>query len=98
MAVLGLTLALTGCVKTPERPAAAAFDVKASPPPSFELEGKPFCFGGSNNYYAIFKPKPVVDDLLRAAKALDLRVMRVWGMLDRGSLDGTVPNADPDGG
>ena len=24
--------------------------------------------------------------------------MRVWAMMDRGSLDGSVPNADPDGG
>jgi mannan endo-1,4-beta-mannosidase len=98
-------LALAGCVQTPARPAATTLDVTATtldgavkPPPPFELEGKPFCFAGSNNYYPIFKPRPVVDDLFRAAKALDLRVMRVWGMLDRGSLDGSVPNADPAGG
>jgi mannan endo-1,4-beta-mannosidase len=89
---------LGGCLKTPARDAASALDVTVHPPASFELEGKPFCFGGSNNYYAIFKPRPVVDDLFLAAKALDMRVMRVWGMLDRGSLDGKVASADPDGG
>jgi len=88
----------SGCLKTPDRFAASTLDVKVNPPATFELEGKPFCFAGSNNYYPIYKPRPVVDDLFRAARALDLRVMRVWGMLDRGSLDGTVPNADPDGG
>src|SRR6188768_421842 len=89
---------LAGCLKTPDRFAATTLDVKVNPPASFELEGKPFCFAGSNNYYPIFKPQPVVDDLFLAAKALDMRVMRVWGMLDRGSLDGSVPNSDPDGG
>ncbi len=75
----------------------ASLSSKENPPANFELDGKPFCFAGSNNYYPIFKPKPVVDDLFEAARALDLRVMRVWGMLDRGSLDGSVPNADGEG-
>lgn len=87
-----------GCVKTPDRLAVSALDVKLNPPANFELRGQPFCFGGSNNYYPIYKPRPVVDDLFYAAKKLNMRVLRVWGMLDRGSLDGSVPNADPDGG
>lgn len=86
-----------GCLQTPARFAGSALDVHTNPPASFEVEGKPFCFAGSNNYYPIFKPKPVVDDLFRAARELDLKVMRVWGMLDRGSLDGSVPNADGEG-
>jgi mannan endo-1,4-beta-mannosidase len=89
---------LTGCVRTPDRHAASVLDVESNPPANFELEGRPFCFVGSSNYYPIFKPPPVVDDLFQAAVALDFRVMRVWGMMDRGSLDGTVPNADPLGG
>jgi mannan endo-1,4-beta-mannosidase len=91
--VLGAALS-AGCVKTPERYARSTLDVQENPPASFAVDGKPFCFAGSNNYYPIFKPKPVVDDLFDAARALDLKVMRVWGMLDRGSLDGSVPNAD----
>ncbi len=63
----------------------------------FELEGKPFCFAGSNNYYPIYKPQPVVDDLFASAKRLGFQVMRVWGMLDRGALDGSVPNVDGEG-
>ena len=90
----GLSL---GCLKTPDRYVQSTLDVKQNPPASFEVDGKPFCFAGSNNYYPIFKPKPVVDDLFDAARALNLKVMRVWGMLDRGSLDGSVPNADGDG-
>src|SRR5689334_5535229 len=93
----GAALSL-GCLKTPDRYAQSTLDVKVNPPASFEVDGKPLCFAGSNNYYPIFKPKPVVDDLFDAAKALDLKVMRVWGMLDRGSLDGSVANTDPDGG
>jgi mannan endo-1,4-beta-mannosidase len=83
-----------GCVKTPDRYVGSTLDLQRNPPASFAVDGKPFCFAGSNNYYPIFKPKPVVDDLFDAARALDLKVMRVWGMLDRGSLDGSVPNAD----
>jgi mannan endo-1,4-beta-mannosidase len=97
-AVLCAAVLASACVKTPDRFAASTLDVRVKPPATFELEGKPFCFGGSNNYYPIFKPRPVVDDLLEAARSLDFRVMRVWGMLDRGSLDGSVPDADPDGG
>jgi mannan endo-1,4-beta-mannosidase len=89
----GAALSL-GCLKTPDRYAQSTLDVQQNPPASFAVDGKPFCFAGSNNYYPIFKPKPMVDDLFDAARALDLKVMRVWGMLDRGSLDGSVPNAD----
>ena len=92
----GAALSL-GCLKTPDRYVQSTLDVKQNPPASFAVDGKPFCFAGSNNYYPIFKPKPVVDDLFDAARALDLKVMRVWGMLDRGSLDGSVPNSDGPG-
>ncbi len=98
LSACALALALTGCLKTPDRYASSALDVKEHPPANFEVDGEPFCFAGSNNYYPIFKPRPVVDDLYEAAVALDFRVMRIWGMMDRGSLDGSVPNADPDGG
>ncbi len=96
-AALAAVLA-SACVKAPERPAASPLAAGPSPRARFELAGKPFCFAGSNNYYPIYKPRPVVDNLFEAARALDFRVMRVWGMLDRGSLDGSVPDADPDGG
>lgn len=96
-ATLAAAALSVGCLKTPDRYVQSSLNVKENPPANFEVDGKPFCFAGSNNYYPIFKPKPVVDDLFDAARALDLKVMRVWGMLDRGSLDGSVPNADGDG-
>lgn len=81
--------ALSGCVRTaPRTPAATPATA------GFELEGQPFCFAGSNNYYAIYKPRRMVDDLLDSAQRLGLKVLRIWGMLDRGSLDGSVENAD----
>lgn len=94
LALCGAALGL-GCLKTPEP--RSALDVNRNPPATFAVDGSPLCFAGSSNYYAIFKPKPVVDDLFDAARALDLKVMRVWGMLDRGSLDGSVPNTDGEG-
>ena len=62
--------------------------------PGFLLEGEAFCFAGANSYYPMYESRVMVDDLFDAARALDLKVMRVWGMLDRGSLDGGVANAD----
>ena len=63
----------------------------------FALDGKPYCFAGTNNYYLIFKPRPMVDGVLEAAAAMQLGVVRTWGFLDRGALDGGVPNVDGEG-
>lgn len=94
--VCSLLLAPALCVGC-ARPRAQVPHTTLEPVPGFEVDGKPFCFAGSNNYYAIYKPRPMVDALFDAARKLDLRVMRIWGMLDRGSLDGSVPNADGSG-
>jgi mannan endo-1,4-beta-mannosidase len=96
LTLCGAALSL-GCLNAPQPSAQTALDLQRNPPATFAVDGKPFCFAGSNNYYPIFKSKPVVDDLFDAAHALDLKVMRVWGMLDRGSLDGSMPNADGEG-
>ena len=61
----------------------------------FEVEGKPFCFQGTNNYYLNFKNKDMVDDVFARAKRLGLGVMRMWAYIDIGSLDKTVPAVDP---
>lgn len=92
--LLALALFAAGCLKTPDRYAASTLDAKVNPPATFELEAEPFCFGGSNNYYPIFKPAPAVDSLFEAAEKMDFRVMRLWAMLDIGSLDGSVPHVD----
>ena len=63
----------------------------------FTLNGSPYYFGGTNNYYLTYKSNAMVDDVLEDAAAMDLRVIRLWGFIDRGSLDGSVPNVDGPG-
>jgi mannan endo-1,4-beta-mannosidase len=53
------------------------------------LDGKPFRFAGSNNYYPIYKSPLMVDALFDKAKQQGFDVMRVWGALDIGNEDGT---------
>lgn len=95
MLLAWLSAGATGCARP--QPRSAQSNPDSRPAATFEVDGKPFCFAGSSNYYPIYKPKPVVDDLFEAARALDLKVMRIWGMLDRGSLDGSIPNTDGEG-
>jgi mannan endo-1,4-beta-mannosidase len=63
----------------------------------FIADGKPFCFAGTNNYYLNFKSKVMVDDVLEQSRAMGLEVVRTWGFIDRGSLDGSVPSVDGEG-
>lgn len=70
-------------------------ETKQSAP--FLLDGKPFCFQGSNNYYLTWKSEAMIDDVFANAKKLNLRVLRHWAFEDRGSLDGSVPSVDGDG-
>ncbi|MEO6601767.1 MAG: cellulase family glycosylhydrolase [Polyangiaceae bacterium] len=76
------------------RPAQSAFDIGKKPAISFEVDGAPLCFVGANNYYLAYKPRPMVDDVLEAARDMGVKVVRIWGFIDRGSLDGSVPNVD----
>jgi mannan endo-1,4-beta-mannosidase len=61
-----------------------------SPAPHFVVDGRPFCFAGANNYYLGYQPREAVLDVLTAAADMELGVVRIWGFLDRGSLDGRV--------
>ena len=79
------------CASTPAK---SAFDTGRNPATNFELEGAPFCFVGSNNYYLAYKPPAMVDDVLESARALGIKVIRIWGFIDRGSLDGRVRDVD----
>ncbi|MEU6414765.1 cellulase family glycosylhydrolase [Microbispora sp. NPDC046933] len=53
------------------------------------LNGKPFRFAGTNNYYLMYKSHAMVDDVFARAKAADLSVIRNWGSLDIGNQDGS---------
>jgi mannan endo-1,4-beta-mannosidase len=90
---LALILGRTG----DSQPARAAPSFVTRSGTNFVLDGKPFYFGGTNNYYLIYKSNLMVDDVLNDAAAMNLRVIRSWGAIDRGSLDGSVPNVDGSG-
>jgi len=53
------------------------------------LDGKPFRFGGSNNYYLMYKSPTMVDDVLADARTAGFTVLRTWGFLDIGNSDGS---------
>jgi mannan endo-1,4-beta-mannosidase len=95
--VAAACLAVAGCASAAAPPAASPR--RADPPGSavFVVDGKPFCFAGTNNYYLVYKPRAMVDAVLEAAAAMELGVVRTWGFLDRGALDGSVPNVDGEG-
>jgi len=86
-----------GCLRTPDRYAQSTLDVNINPPANFELNDKPFCFVGANNYYLAYKPHKMVDDVLLSAKSMGLPVVRIWAFIDVGSLDGKVSATDSDG-
>ena len=46
------------------------------------LNGKPFRFGGTNNYYMHYKSNEAIDDVLDNAAAMGLKVIRIWGFMD----------------
>lgn len=53
------------------------------------LNGKPFRFAGTNNYYLMYKPQPMVDDVLQDAADAGFDVVRMWGSLEIGNQDGS---------
>jgi mannan endo-1,4-beta-mannosidase len=61
--------------------------------PELRLDGRLFRFAGTNNYYLMYKSQLMVDDVLETAAANDFRVMRTWGWLDIGTLDGSPPES-----
>jgi uncharacterized protein (TIGR03437 family) len=63
----------------------------------FTLNDQPFYFAGANNYYLIYKSEFMINSVLDMALAMGLKVLRTWAFVDRGSLDGSVPDVDPPG-
>ncbi|HEV8559776.1 MAG TPA: cellulase family glycosylhydrolase [Actinophytocola sp.] len=53
------------------------------------LDGKPFRFAGSNNYYLMYKSRLMVDDVFADAQAAGFNVLRAWAFLDIGNADGS---------
>jgi mannan endo-1,4-beta-mannosidase len=53
------------------------------------LDGKPFRFAGTNNYYLMYDSPLMVDDVFARASAARFPVLRTWGWLDIGNQDGT---------
>ncbi|MCL5256793.1 MAG: cellulase family glycosylhydrolase [Chloroflexi bacterium] len=85
-----------------DRPEAAS--IQSAPSPfvqrsgtQFTLDGQVFRFGGANAYYISFDSQATVDDALQRAAAMNLKVIRVFGYHDHGSLDGSVPTVDVGG-
>ncbi len=91
---LACSMLLAGCAASSAK---SPFDIGKNPATSFEVDGHALCFVGSNNYYLGYKPKPMVDDVLESAHAMGVKVVRIWGFIDRGSLDGSVRSIDGDG-
>src|SRR3954471_17045209 len=101
--LLALALGASGCLVpaagAPRFPGVTGPAVEPTTRPSatFVLGGEPYCFLGANNYYVTYKSRRMADDVLTSARAMGLGVLRVWGFIDRGSLDGSVPNVHEQG-
>ena len=54
-----------------------------------KLDGKPFRFAGTNNYYLMYKSPLMVDDVFADARSAGFTVLRTWGFLDIGNQDGS---------
>ncbi len=60
----------------------------------FELNQCPFYFAGTNNYYVIYTDQYMTDDVINSTKVMRFKVLRTWGFIDIGSLDGSVQSID----
>jgi mannan endo-1,4-beta-mannosidase len=58
--------------------------------PTLVLNGKPFSFVGTNNYYLGYSSHLMVDDALQAAASNGFNVMRTWGWIDQTPKNGIV--------
>jgi mannan endo-1,4-beta-mannosidase len=88
LAVLaGVLLFLTGVPASPAGASAGGFVTRQGS--TLKLGGKAFRFGGTNNYYLMYKSRAMVDDVLDGAAAAGFSVLRTWAYLDIGNQDGS---------
>ncbi len=65
--------------------------------PQLVLDGQPYRFAGTNNYYLMYKSQYMVDDVLTAAASSSFRVLRTWGSLENGDDDSDSTEDKGDG-
>jgi mannan endo-1,4-beta-mannosidase len=53
------------------------------------IDGQPFRFAGTNNYYLEYSSPLMVDDVFNRAAGAGFTVLRTWGWLDIGNQDGS---------
>lgn len=61
----------------------------------FVLNNHPFYFAGTNNYYFHYKSKKMVDAVFDDMKAMDLKVIRIWGFHDGTPQENSVLQSRP---
>src|SRR5450759_5129661 len=79
-AALAATLAFPLAAAAAKTPAKGDFVQRNGA--TLNLNGQPFRFVGTNNYYLMYSSHLMVDDVLNAAAANGFTVMRTWGWLD----------------
>src|SRR4051812_7820202 len=88
-----LTAAALSVMVLPATAVAATAAPSAQPGPAFVtrsgsqllVQGRPFRFAGTNNYYLHYQSAKARDNVLEKAAASGLPVVRTWGWFDTGT-------------
>jgi mannan endo-1,4-beta-mannosidase len=87
-ALLAALAMVMGVGPTPANAVPAGFVTRSGA--GFVLDGRPFRYGGTNNYYLHYTSQLMVDDVFSDAQAMGLKVLRAWTFLECG---GDKPNS-----
>lgn len=90
IALFAAVATFTGVVRPAPAHAAAPAGFVTRSGAGFVLDGQPFRYGGTNNYYLHYKSQLMVDDVFSDAQAMGLTVLRAWTFLMCG---GDKPNS-----